>query len=406
MPRYKYQAMTKAGSVVSGTAEADSTNELIARLKGSGYFPTEVSLEKAEEKKQRIPFLSFLRKVKASEVEFFSYQLATMVNSGIRLIRALSVATEQITNVMFRDAVDQVRYDVEHGSTFHDALAKHKNIFSDLYVNIVSAGEAGGVLGLVLSRLAEFSEKQRKLRSAVISAMFYPIILVCLGTIIGLVLTLFVLPRLSGMFAEMGAALPMPTRILMAFTGVIKQYWWIILGFIIIIVVAVRRYSRTDKGKHNIDRLKLKLPLAGHIFRISAMSSFSRTLGTLLDNGVQILASLAIVRATMGNVIYRGVIENSEKEIERGESLASSLQKSGEFPALVTHMLAIGEESGRPQDMLMKLSEYYEAEMDKQLERVSNLVGPVMILIMALSVGFLVAAAILPIFEASNMIAA
>jgi type II secretory pathway component PulF len=406
MPRYKYQAMTKAGSVVSGTAEADSTNELIARLKGSGYFPTEVSLDKVEEKKQRISFLSFLHKVKASEVEFFSYQLATMVNSGIRLIRALSVATEQITNVMFRDAVDQVRYDVEHGSTFHDALAKHKNIFSDLYVNIVSAGEAGGVLGLVLSRLAEFSEKQRKLRSAVISAMFYPIILVCLGTIIGLVLTLFVLPRLSGMFAEMGAALPMPTRILMTFTGVIKQYWWIILGFIIIIVVAVRRYSRTDKGKHNIDRLKLKLPLAGHIFRISAMSSFSRTLGTLLDNGVQILASLAIVRATMGNVIYRGVIENSEKEIERGESLASSLQKSGEFPALVTHMLAIGEESGRPQDMLMKLSEYYEAEMDKQLERVSNLVGPVMILIMALSVGFLVAAAILPIFEASNMIAA
>jgi len=406
MPRYKYQAMTKAGSVVSGLAEADSTNELIARLKGSGYFPTEVSLDKVEEKKQRISFLSFLHKVKASEVEFFSYQLATMVNSGIRLIRALSVATEQITNMMFRDAVDQVRYDVEHGSTFHDALAKHRNIFSDLYVNIVSAGEAGGVLGLVLSRLAEFSEKQRKLKSAVISAMFYPIILVCLGTIIGLVLTLFVLPRLSGMFAEMGAALPMPTRILMAFTGVIKQYWWIILGFIIIVVVAVRRYSRTDKGKRNIDRLKLKLPLAGHIFRISAMSSFSRTLGTLLDNGVQILASLAIVRATMGNVIYRGVIENSEKEIERGESLASSLQKSGEFPALVTHMLAIGEESGRPQDMLMKLSEYYEAEMDKQLERVSNLIGPIMILIMALSVGFLVAAAILPIFEASNMIAA
>jgi type IV pilus assembly protein PilC len=406
MPRYKYEAMTKAGSVVSGLAEADSTNELIARLKGSGYFPTEVSLEKVEEKKQKMPFLGFLHKVKASEVEFFSYQLATMVNSGIRLIRALSVATEQITNMMFRDAVDQVRYDVEHGSTFHDALAKHRNIFSDLYVNIVSAGEAGGVLGLVLSRLAEFSEKQRKLKSAVISAMFYPIILVCLGSIIGLVLTLFVLPRLSGMFAEMGAALPMPTRILMAFTGVIKQYWWIIFGFIIIVVVAVRRYSRTDKGKHNIDRLKLKLPLIGTISRISAMSSFSRTLGTLLDNGVQILASLAIVRATMGNVVYRGVIENSEKEIERGESLASSLQKSGVFPALVTHMLAIGEESGRPQDMLMKLSEYYEAEMDKQLERVSNLIGPIMILIMALSVGFLVAAAILPIFEASNMIAA
>jgi type II secretory pathway component PulF len=406
MPRYKYQAMTKTGTTVTGAVEADSTNELISRLKGSGYFPTEITLEDTEEKKQKIPFLSFLHKVKASEVEFFSYQLATMINSGIRLIRALAVATEQITNVMFRNAVDQVRYDVEHGSTFHDALAKHKNVFSDLYVNIVSAGEAGGVLGLVLSRLAEFSEKQRKLKTAVISAMFYPIILVCLGLVIGLVLTLFVLPRLSGMFAEMGAALPLPTRILMGITGFVSKYWWVIFGIVIVASVAIRRYSHTENGKRNIDRLKLKLPLIGHIFRISAMSSFARTLGTLLDNGVQILASLAIVRATMGNVIYRGVIEASEKDIEKGESLASSLQKSGEFPGLVTHMLAIGEESGRPQDMLMKLSEYYEAEMDKQLERVSNLIGPIMILIMALSVGFLVAAAILPIFEASNMIGA
>jgi len=404
MPRYKYQAMTKAGTVVTGAVEADSTNELISRLKGSGYFPTEITLEKTEEQKKKIPLFNFLHKVKASDVEFFSYQLATMINSGIRLPRALAVATEQITNVMFRNAVDQVRYDVEHGSAFHEALTKHKNIFSDLYVNIVSAGEAGGVLGLVLSRLAEFSEKQRKLKTAVISAMFYPIILVCLGSIIGLVLTLFVLPRLSGMFAEMGAALPLPTRILMDITGVIKNYWWIILGFLVIAGTALRRYARTENGKRNMDRLKLKLPLAGHIFRISAMSSFARTLGTLLDNGVQILPSLAIVRATMGNIIYKGVIEASEKDIERGESLASSLQKSGEFPALVTHMLAIGEESGRPQDMLMKLSDYYEAEMDKQLERVSNLIGPVMILIMALSVGFLVAAAILPIFEASNMI--
>ena len=405
MPRFKYQAMTKAGTVVNGSLEAENQNDLISKLRVNGYYAMDITLDVAKEKR-KIPFISFMRRVKGSEVEFFSYQLSTMVNAGIRLPRALAVATEQITNPIFRDAVDKVRDDVEHGSEFYNALSQHKNIFSDLYVNIVKAGETGGVLGLVLARLAEFSEKQRKLKTAVISALFYPIILMTLGIIIGTVLMLFVIPRLSGMFAEMGAALPMPTRILMGVTGAIKKPWLmsIIIAVIGISIFAIRRYSKTVSGKRNLDKFKLKLPLAGSIFRISAMTRFARTLGTLLDNGVLILPSLAIVRETVGNNIYRDVIVNSEKEVERGESLASSLQKSGEFPGLVTHMLAIGEEAGKPQDMLLKLSEYYEAEMDKQLERVSNLIGPVMILVMALGVGFLVAAAVLPIFEASNMV--
>lgn len=404
MPRFKYQAMTKTGTLVTGSLEADNSNELIYKLKSSGYYPMDVVPEVEEEKESKIPLFKFTRKVKASEVEFFTYQLSTLINSGVPLIRALSVATEQVSNPRLRSAIDQVRHDVEHGSTLYDALSQHKNIFSDLYVNIVKAGETGGVLGLVLARLAEFSEKQRKLKSAVISALFYPMILVSFGLIIGAVLTLFVIPRLSSMFTEMGNQLPLPTRILTGITNVVKGYWWIILIIIVIAVIGFRRYARTESGKRNIDRLKLKLPLAGNIFRISAMSRFARTLGTLLDNGVQILQSLAIVRETMGNIIYKDVIMASEKEVERGESLASSLQRSGIFPAMVTHMLSIGEESGRPQDMLMKLSEYYEAEMDKQLERISGLIGPIIILIMAIGVGFLVIAAVLPIFEASNMV--
>jgi type IV pilus assembly protein PilC len=403
MPRFKYQAMTKTGTVVNGSLEAESQNDLISKLRVNGYYAMDITSDVAKEKR-KIPLISFMRRVKGSEVEFFSYQLSTMVNAGIRLPRALAVATEQITNPIFRDAVDKVRDDVEHGSEFYNALSQHKGIFSDLYVNIVKAGETGGVLGLVLARLAEFSEKQRKLKTAVISALFYPIILMTLGTIIGTVLMLFVIPRLSGMFAEMGAALPLPTQILMKATDILKHFWWVIVALIGISIFAIRRYAKTVSGKRNLDKFKLKLPLAGSIFRISAMTRFARTLGTLLDNGVLILPSLAIVRETVGNNIFRDVIMNSEKEVERGESLASSLQKSGEFPGLVTHMLAIGEEAGKPQDMLLKLSEYYEAEMDKQLERVSNLIGPVMILVMALGVGFLVAAAVLPIFEASNMV--
>jgi len=403
MPRFSYQAMTRAGAVVTGTLEAESSTELVSKLKGSGYYPMDVTEEVAEEKR-RLPVLRFARRVKSSEVEFFSYQLATLLNSGVPLIRALSVASEQVTNVTLRNAIDQIRYDVEHGSTLYDALGRHKRIFSDLYINIVRAGETGGVLGLVLARLADFSEKQRKLKSAVVSALFYPAILICVGLAIGAVLTLFVIPRLSSMFTELGTALPWPTQVLMAVTGFIRGYWWVILLTIGGVAISLRQYARTESGKRNTDRLKLKLPLAGNVFRTAALSRFARTLGTLLDNGVPILQSLAIVRETIGNIIYRNIVETSEKEVERGESLAASLQRSGEFPALVTHMLAIGEESGNPQDMLTKLSEYYDTEMDKQLERISSLVGPLIILIMAMAVGFLVAAAVLPIFEASSMI--
>lgn len=403
MPRFTYEAMTKTGGVVNGTMEAVNDAELIAKLKGSGYYPMSVSAEATEEKRL-LPGIRFGRRVKSSEVEFFSYQLATLLNSGVRLVRALSVASEQINNVTFRSAIDQVRYDVEHGSTLHNALSRHNKIFSDLYINIVRAGETSGVLGVVLARLADFSEKQRKLKSAVIAALFYPAILIFVGLTIGLVLTLFVIPRLSAMFAELGSALPLPTQILMAITGFIKGFWWLIVLLIVGGIVFLRQYSRTEKGKLNIDRFKLRLPMAGVIYRTSSLTRFARTLGTLLDNGVPILQSLAIVRETMGNVLYSSIIEASEKEVERGESLAKSLQRSGKFPALVTHMLAIGEESGNPQEMLAKLSEYYETEMDKQLDRISGLIGPLIILIMALAVGFLVAAAVLPIFEASSMI--
>ncbi|MBD3180982.1 type II secretion system protein GspF [Candidatus Poribacteria bacterium] len=404
MPRFIYEAMTNSGNVVNGTMQAESSNELIAKLKVNGYFPMTVEEEKIEEKKSRLPSFRLGKKVKASDLEFFSYQLATLLNSGILLTRALSVASEQVNSNYLRNAIDQIRYDVEHGSTLYDALSRHKDIFSDLYINIVKAGETGGVLGLVLARLADFSEKQRKLRSSVISALFYPIILICVGLGIGAVLTLFVIPRLSSMFTELGTALPLPTQILMSITDIIRKLWWVILLVIVLAVFGIRQYAKTDKGKENIDRIKLKIPMAGTIYRTSALSRFSRTLATLLDNGVPILSALAIVRETIGNRVYRNIVERSEREVERGESLAASLQRSGEFPTLVTHMISIGEESGNPQDMLVKLSEYYDTEMDKQLERISSLISPLIILIMALAVGFLVAAAVLPIFEASSMI--
>jgi len=403
MPRYDYQAMTNSGSIINGTLEADSSADLISKLKGNGYYPMSVS-EETTELKGRLGRRRLGGRVKSSDLEFFTYQLATLLNAGVPLIRSLSVASEQISSVNLKKAVDQVRYDVEHGSTFYDALGQHGKIFSDLYINIVRAGETGGVLGLVLERLVDFSEKQSKLKSAVIAALFYPAILILVGLGIGGVLMLFVIPRLSTMFAELGAALPWPTQVLMTSTMFLKKFWWVMILFIVAAFFSIRQYSRTEMGKYNIDRFKLKIPIVGAIFRTAALSRFARTLGTLLDNGVQILQSLAIVRETIGNRVYRDIVEKSERQVERGESLAASLQRSGKFPSIVTHMIAIGEESGDPQNMLMKLSDYYDNEMDKQLERVSSLIGPVIILIMAVAVGFLVAAAALPVLEASSMI--
>ena len=403
MPRFNYQAMTRTGGVVSGTLEAENSTELVSKLKVGGYYPMSIE-EEIREEKSRISFFRLGRRVKAGEVEFFSYQLATLLNSGVPLIRALSVASEQVNNVMLRGAIDQVRHDVEHGSTLYDALGRHKRIFSPLYVNIARAGETGGVLGLVLARLADFSEKQRKLKSSVISALFYPAILIFVGIVMALLLTLVVIPKLAVMFAELATTLPWPTRLLMFFMEFLKGYWWAILPLIIVTIVSLSLYARTESGKQRIDGLKLKLPVVGTLFRTAALTRFARTLGTLLENGVPILQSLAIVRETIGNLVYRGIIQSSEREVERGESLAASLRKSKEFPALVTHMLSIGEESGNPQDMLTKLSEYYEAEMDKRMERISSLVGPVIIVFMAVGVGFLVAAAVLPILQATSII--
>jgi type II secretory pathway component PulF len=403
MPRFSYQAMTRTGGVITGTLEAENSTELVSKLKGSGYYPMSIAEDIAEEK-SRISFLRLGKRVKASEVEFFSYQLATLLNSGVPLIRALSVASEQVTNATLRNAIDQVRYDVEHGSTLYDALGQHKRIFSDLYINIVRAGETGGVLGLVLARLADFSEKQRKLRSSVVSALFYPAILVFVGIVMALLLTLVVIPKLAVMFAELATTLPWPTRLLMFIMSVIRGYWWAIIPTVATAVVLLYLYARSDSGRQRVDRIKLRLPVMGTLFRTAALSRFARTLSTLLENGVPILQSLAIVRETIGNLVYRNIIESSEREVERGESLAASLQRSKDFPALVTHMLSIGEESGNPEDMLTKLSEYYEAEMDKRIERISSLVGPLIIVVMAMGVGFLVAAAVLPILQASSII--
>ena len=405
MPRYQYEAVTQAGQRINSTLEADSRAELIANLQQMGYWATDIVEEgEALETKAKRIFSVGTRRIKSAEVEFFTYQLAALVNAHVALPRSLEVTLEQISNPELHKIIAQVKHDVEHGATFNDALAQHPKVFSDLYVNMVKAGEAGGVLGEVLERLAEFAERQRVLKNQVVSALFYPVILFGLMITAIIVLMVLVIPKFTEMFLEFGRELPLPTQILIGISDTIGTYWWVGLLAAAIIGTALRQYLQTETGKLMLDRIKLKMPLVGPVFSTFAIVRFTRTMATLLENGVRMLPALQVVKDTIGNKVYSNIVANAEKEVEQGSTLSRELGESQDFPSLVTHMIAVGEESGEPVTMLSKLSEYYDMEIKKSLERLTSSISPLVILIMGLLIGFIAVAMILPIFEAQNVI--
>jgi type II secretory pathway component PulF len=404
MPRFRYEALTNAGATISNTQEAESKAELVSKLKTMGYWPTNIVEEsgEAQEGKSRFQIPLFQRRIKATEVEFVTYQLATLINAHVPLPRALAVTLEQVTNPELQRIVEQVKYDVEHGSTFYDALAQHPKIFSDLYVNMVRAGEAGGVLGVVLERLAEFAERQRLLKNDVISALFYPAILLALSLGAVTVLMIFVIPKFTAMFDDLGVALPAETQFLLNLTAFMGTYWWAVAAGLIAVIFGGRQYLRTENGLLALDRLKLKLPIFGQIFSTFSLVRFTRTMATLLENGVLLLPALRVVKDTIGNRVYSNVVGEAAVEVERGSTLARELERTAGFPSLVVHMVAVGDESGNLEQMLSKLAEHYDTEVKKNLERLTSLIGPVVILIMGLLIGFIAVAMIRPIFEAST----
>ena len=405
MPRYQYEAVTQSGQTINSTSEADSQAELIANLQQMGYWATNVVEEgEALETKAKRIFSVGTRRIKSAEVEFFTYQLAALVNAHVALPRSLEVTLEQISNPELHKIVAQVKHDVEHGATFNDALAQHPKVFSELYVNMVKAGEAGGVLGEVLERLAEFAERQRVLKNQVVSALFYPVILFGLMITAIIVLMILVIPKFTEMFLEFGETLPIPTQILISISDAFAAYWWVGLLGAAIIGTALRQYLRTETGKIMLDRIKLKMPLVGPVFSTFAIVRFTRTMATLLENGVRMLPALQVVKDTIGNRVYSNIVANAEREVEQGSTLSRELGESKDFPSLVTHMIAVGEESGEPVTMLSKLSEYYDMEIKKSLERLTSSISPLVILIMGLLIGFIAVAMILPIFEAQNVI--
>ena len=403
MPRFQYEALTYTGSTVNSTLEADSRAELIAQLRQMGYWPTQIVEEgEALETQAKRIFNIRTRKIKSAEVEFFTYQLAALISAHVPLPRALEVTLEQITNPELNRIISQVKTDVEQGATFNVALEQHPKVFSELYVNMVKAGEAGGVLGEVLERLAEFAERQRVLRNQVVSALFYPAILFWLMVTAVIVLMILVIPKFTDMFLEFNAELPLPTQVLITVSDAFANFWWLGLLAISVIATVLRQYLRTETGKILFDRIKLRIPLVGPVISTFAIVRFTRTMATLLENGVRMLPALQVVKDTIGNKVYSNAITEAEREVEQGSTLSRELGQNKDFPTLVTHMIAVGEESGEPVTMLSKLSDYYDMEIRKSLERLTSSISPLVILIMGLLIGFIAVAMILPIFEAQQ----
>ncbi|MAF10980.1 hypothetical protein CMK11_11075 [Candidatus Poribacteria bacterium] len=422
MPRYAYDAVTATGSKTSGAMDASSTGELVARLREMGYFPTSVEETAAADEEGGLRRFRFGDPIKPQAVEFFTFQLSTLVNSGVPLDRALTVCSEQMENVDLRRVVEQIRHDVERGESLAEALAKHPKQFDTLYTNMVDSGQQGGVLGLVLQRLSDFSRQQRELRDSVVSALIYPIILLGITVTIVAVLMFVVIPRFVAMFQDLGADLPAVTRGLIAVVDFARSpygVFWLwravdvpllhglplpgaLLAIILVVVGVLRRYKRTDEGMLAFDRARMRIPLMGSVVRNFALVRLTQTMSTLLDNGVMLLPALRVAKGTTGSLVYERALDEVEGQVERGAGLAGPLADSGLFPLIVTDMLAIGEETGKPEVMLAHLAGYYDLEIKRSLERLVAALGPVLILFMAGIVVVIAVAIIYPIVNISQ----
>jgi type IV pilus assembly protein PilC len=417
MPNFTYVALDARGQQVTGVIEAASQNEAVGALRQAGYFPKSVDVETKASKAKAAKSVSkaagapaakgagfslFKRQsVKGKVLMIFTRQLATLIDAGLPLLRSLTVLAKQEKDIVLRSTITQLAEAVQGGSTFSDGLSVHPKIFNKLYVNMVKAGELGGVLELVLLRLAEFQEKAQKIKNKVVAAMFYPLIVLCIAIAILSFLLVFIVPKFEAIFADMlnGKPLPALTQFVIGASNLVKNNLIGIIAVLIVVVIAYKLIERTAKGLRAIDLVKLRAPLFGDLTRKSAISRFSRTLGTLVTSGVPILQALTITRETAGNVIIADAITKVHDAVKEGESVVTPLEASGVFPPMVISMIDVGEETGQLPEMLLKIAEVYDDEVDTAVTGLTSLLEPIMIVFLAVVVGTIVVALFLPLIS-------
>ena len=407
MPVYEYTALDIRGKTTSGIINAES--QLIARqkLRASKTFP--VSIKEvhgvAIRKGPRSDVISkYFQHVRPSEVAMMTRQIATLLGAGFPLVSALDSLIPQTRSQAFKKILAKIKDSIVEGNSFAQSLSLYPATFSSLYVNMVRAGETSGTLEIVLDRLADITEKQQALKQRIRSAMYYPVFMSLIGAVVLFLLLTFIVPSITSIFSDMNQTLPTPTRMLIAISTFFKTYWWILLVMIGIILMVLRGIKKTVKGHYFFDKIKLFLPGFGLLAKKLAVARFARTLSSLLENGVSMLVSLGIVKNIVGNILISDIIEETSKEVGKGKALAAALAGSKIFPELAIQMVQVGEQSGKLENMLNKIADVFENEVETSIMSLTSLLEPVMILIMGVIVGSIVLSICIPIFEMNQLI--
>ncbi len=399
---YKFKVRDRSGKLVSGSLVADGEGPVLQRLREMGYTPLDISREK--KKVGAIKITLRPGHVRLKDLSIFCRQFATMVNSGLPILRALAILGDQTDSDELRKVVTATRIDVEQGSSLSVAMAKHPKAFNGLFIAMIRSGEAGGVLDDVLLRLADIIEKEVHLRQKIKSAMTYPVAVVSLVTLIMAAMLLFVVPQFKGIYSQLGGKLPLPTRVLLGISDGVKTFWYVFVGGAFLLAFLFRRYKGTAHGRERIDGLKLRVPVLAPLFHKTALSRFSSTLAVLLGSGVPILQALDIVSDTVNNKVISKAVVDTQASVREGESIAKPLMKHAVFPPMVVQMLAVGEETGQVDTMLQKVAIFYDNEVEAAVDALTSVIEPILIAFIGGMVGAAVIALYMPMFNIIKLI--
>ena len=396
MALYSYVAKDNQGMRLTGLIESSSEQDAIATLHKRNLIVISVKEEKARKIAEGA--------VKLDDLVIFSRQLATMVESGITLVQALSILSEQAESKTLSGVTLKIKEDIESGSSLYEALNKHPKIFSNLYVNMVKAGEASGLLDEILDRLAGYLEKSSALQRKVKSSLVYPVVVICMAVLITIVLLVKVVPTFKGIFASLGGTLPLPTQVLILISDTLRRFFPFVVGAFVILGFAFKKYVDTPRGRYQLDTALLRMPLFGPLLRKVVVAKFSRTLSTLVRSGVPILNALEIVGKTSGNLVVEEAVMNARTSIKEGEPIADPLSKSGVFPPMVVRMISVGEQTGQLEKMLTKIADFYDEQVDAAVSGLTSMIEPVMIGFLGIVIGGIVIALFMPIFKITELI--
>ncbi|HXN82561.1 MAG TPA: type II secretion system inner membrane protein GspF [Myxococcales bacterium] len=415
MPVFEYSGLTEAGKNVRGLKDAESAKALRSVLRKDGVYLTESRTAEAGAVAGGGPKAAGLARevdlrglfgsgVSAQDLAVATRQLSTLIGAGITLVESLTALAEQVEHPRLKKILGMVKQRVNEGASLADALADHPRVFSNLYVNMIRAGESSGALDVVLGRLADFTESAATLRNKLIGAMLYPAIMLLVGISIVSILFAVVIPKVTKIFEDMNVTLPWTTRVLIATSSFARDYWYVIVVAVPLGIWLFVRYVKTPKGRAWFDRAQLRAPIFGELIRMLALARFAKTLATLLSSGVPLLTALDIVKNIVHNSVLSGVIEGARDAIREGESIAAPLKRSGEFPPLVHHMIAIGEKSGQLEEMLQNVARSYDAQVDMRVSALTSLLEPVMIVGMGVGVAFIVFSILMPIMQLNTFV--